>query len=91
MLGPHAALGLQLAGRLRHGGNLRTASADPLVNPGDVLRRRCVYDNSLNNPALAAALAERGLSVPVDVALGEDTLDEMCLAAIGIIYPNPQP
>lgn len=63
----------------------------PLMNPGDVLRMRCVYDNSLNNPALAAALAERGLSAPVDVTLGEDTLDEMCLAAIGIIYPNPQP
>lgn len=63
----------------------------PLMNPGDVLRMRCVYDNSLNNPALAAALAERGLTQPVDVALGEDTLDEMCSAVIGIIYPNQQP
>ena len=28
---------------------------------------------------------------PVDVKLGEDTLDEMCLAAIGLIYPNYLP
>ena len=63
----------------------------PLMNPGDILRLRCTYDNSPSNPFLAAALAEQGRDEPVDVTLGEDTLDEMCLASIGIIYPNPFP
>jgi hypothetical protein len=63
----------------------------PLMNPGDVLRMRCVYDNTLDNPFLARALEQQGLSAPVDVELGEDTLDEMCLGAIGIIYPNNLP
>ena len=63
----------------------------PLMNRGDVVRMRCVYDNTMDNPFLARALAEQGLTAPVDVRLGEDTLDEMCLATIGLIYPNPQP
>lgn len=63
----------------------------PLMNPGDVLRMRCVYDNTRGNPYLARALDERGLTDPIDVRLGEDTLDEMCLAAIGLIYPNYLP
>jgi hypothetical protein len=60
----------------------------PVMNDGDVLRIRCVYDNTMENPFLAKALEDQGKTSPVDVRLGEDTLDEMCLASIGIVYPN---
>lgn len=55
---------------------------------GDVVRLRCVYDNTMQNQYVAAALADRGLDNPVDVMLGEDTLDEMCVGGLGLIYPN---
>lgn len=60
----------------------------PMINPGDVLRLRCVFDNSMENTFVVEALADQGLQEPVDVPLGEDTLDEMCLGAFGIVYPN---
>ena len=62
----------------------------PQMNDGDVLRIRCRFDNTLDNRFLATALEEQGLSAPIDVKLGEDTLDEMCLGSIGIAYPNTQ-
>jgi hypothetical protein len=34
-----------------------------------------------------AALAEQGLDAPVDVFLGEQTLDEMCLGVVGFATP----
>jgi hypothetical protein len=63
----------------------------PLMNPGDVVRMRCIYDNTLANGFLSRALSARGKNAPERVELGEDTLDEMCLAALGIVYPNPLP
>jgi hypothetical protein len=60
----------------------------PAMRHGDVLRMRCVYDNTMANPFLQRALGEQGLDAPVDVTLGEDTLDEMCLAALSIVYTN---
>jgi len=54
------------------------------LQAGDVIRVRCTYDNSLENPAVSDALAELGLSEPQDVYVGEGTLDEMCLAGIGV-------
>lgn len=58
----------------------------PTARGGDWLYLRCTYDNSMGNPHVAAALAERGLDAPVDVYLGEETLDEMCLGVYGIAY-----
>lgn len=63
----------------------------PQMDDGDVLRIRCIYDNSTDNPFVRKALAELGLPAPIDVKLGENTLDEMCLGGINIIYPNPTP
>ena len=63
----------------------------PQMGGGDVLRLRCVYDNIMQNEHVAEALANRGLHEPVDVALGEDTLDEMCITGLGLIYPNTHP
>jgi len=54
------------------------------VQGGDIVRVRCIYDNSLGNPALVQALNEAGLAEPQDVPLGEGTLDEMCLAGVGV-------
>jgi hypothetical protein len=60
----------------------------PSMRDGDTLRMHCVYDNTRDNPALRSALDQQGRPEPVDVRLGEDTLDEMCLAGIGVIAPN---
>lgn len=60
----------------------------PTLGGGDVLHLECVYDNTLANPFVAEALADQGLDAPVEVTLGDDTLDEMCLGALGLIYPN---
>ncbi len=62
-------------------------SALPVIGPGDELHMRCVYDNSMSNPLVRRALLEQGLEEPVDVALGEETLDEMCLGIFGLLVP----
>ncbi|MCA9693545.1 MAG: hypothetical protein KC636_28375, partial [Myxococcales bacterium] len=54
------------------------------LRSGDVIRVRCVYDNTLDNPGVVEALAEVGGDAPIDVTQGEGTLDEMCLTAIGV-------
>jgi hypothetical protein len=61
----------------------------PTVQAGDVLKLRCRYDNSMQNRFVAAALKEQGLGEPREVRLGEQTLDEMCLAALGVAFPVP--
>ncbi len=61
----------------------------PVFNDGDTLWMQCRYDNSLDNPFVADALVEQGLEEPVDVYLGEETLDEMCLAVVGLLYTLP--
>jgi len=58
----------------------------PVLRGGDTLHLRCTYDNTLDNPGTVTALQDAGLSEPVDVYLGEETLDEMCLGVFGIIY-----
>jgi len=60
----------------------------PVINSADKLHMRCVYDNTLDNRYVSLALDQQGKDQPVDVPLGEDTLDEMCLGAFGLIYPN---
>jgi hypothetical protein len=54
--------------------------------PGDVLKMRCTYDNTLDNPHVKTALKDASLMTPIDVYLGESTLDEMCLAALPLVY-----
>ena len=58
----------------------------PTAKPGDFLFMRCTYDNSMSNPYVVDALEEQGLDAPVDVFLGEETLDEMCLGVFGVAY-----
>jgi hypothetical protein len=59
------------------------------VQNGDVVRVRCTYDNTLDNPAVVEALEEVGLDQPQDVGLGEGTLDEMCLVGVGVAVRLP--
>lgn len=60
----------------------------PTIRPGDSLHIECEYDNSLDNPFVRDALKELGKTEPVEVRLGEETLDEMCLGTIGLLAPN---
>jgi hypothetical protein len=62
--------------------------AVPRAQGGDQIYLRCTYDNTLNNPGVAEALQQQGLTEPVDVFLGEETLDEMCLGVFGVAFPN---
>jgi hypothetical protein len=61
----------------------------PEWRPLDKLLMQCTYNNSTSNPWVVAALQEQGLTAPRDVVLGEQTLDEMCLAVLGVAYKNP--
>lgn len=61
------------------------ASASPVIHPGDDFWLKCAYDNSLENPGVVKVLAESGLTEPVDIALGEGSLDEMCIAILGTV------
>lgn|GEM_PF-5734091 len=63
--------------------------AAPSARPGDALWLECEFDNSLDNPGLVKALAESGLEEPVDVGLGEGSLDEMCIAVLGMVFDVP--
>jgi hypothetical protein len=63
----------------------------PTLMKGDQIHLRCRYDNSMDNPFVAAALKEQGLTAPRDVKLGEQTLDEMCLAIVGVVGPRRTP
>lgn len=58
----------------------------PTLRKGDLLKFRCVYDNSMNNTAVASALGYQSLDAPIDVFLGDTTLDEMCLVALQLVY-----
>lgn len=58
----------------------------PMVSGGDSLRIRCTYDNTLDHEGTRRALEDAGLDAPVDVYLGEGTLDEMCIGMFGYVY-----
>jgi hypothetical protein len=60
----------------------------PTVNTGDLLKMRCTYNNTMQNPLLAASLTEQGITQPQPVSLGETTNDEMCLGAYWFVYPT---
>lgn len=58
----------------------------PRFLPGDKLKMRCTYDNTTNNPYVVRALQDQNLPSPIDVSLGESTLDEMCLGVLPLLY-----
>lgn len=60
----------------------------PTIAPGDTITLRCTYDNSMANRRLGPEYEARGL-VPLDIHLGEQTLDEMCLFIPMLLERNP--
>lgn len=60
----------------------------PAIHLGDDLTMRCTYNNSMSNPFVREALESQGHDEPIDVKLGEETLDEMCLGVLGIAVPK---
>ena len=60
----------------------------PSFGTGDRLWMRCGYDNSKSNPGVVQALLGQGKDAPATVRLGEETLDEMCLAALYLLIPT---
>ncbi len=61
----------------------------PSVAAGDVIDIKCTWDNTLENPFVQRMLADSGLSQPIDVLLGEQTKNEMCLEIFGLSIPAP--
>jgi len=65
----------------------------PIISQGDVLWLECMYDNTLDNPGVVGVLTETGLTDPVDVGLGNGSLDEMCIGVIGqvadLVFTEP--
>jgi hypothetical protein len=58
----------------------------PTVSNGDTITLKCDYDNTLANPFVQRMLTEEGLANPIDVSLGEETTDEMCVAILGLVF-----
>jgi mono/diheme cytochrome c family protein len=64
----------------------------PTLQSGDVIDVQCRWDNTIENPFEQRALADQGLSAPVDVYQGEgQTTDEMCFENFGLSVPAPGP
>ncbi|MFT3693117.1 MAG: hypothetical protein QM831_08240 [Kofleriaceae bacterium] len=62
----------------------------PSVATGDKIAINCHWNNTLENPFVQRALADAGLSAPVDITLGEgNSTDEMCLEIFGISVDAP--
>jgi len=59
----------------------------PQLAPGDVIELQCEYDNTLDNPFVVQMIQEYGFAGPIEVGLGEQTLDEMCLSILGVATP----
>ena len=58
----------------------------PRIKGGDTIEFKCTFDNTMNNPFLAYALEEYDdINEPIDVRLGPNSLDEMCLALIAVL------
>jgi hypothetical protein len=55
----------------------------PTIRAGDKVRVRCTFDNSMMNRRLGPELRYRGLP-PMDIALGSNSLDEMCM--VDLLY-----
>ncbi|HWO25466.1 MAG TPA: hypothetical protein VNO30_42295 [Kofleriaceae bacterium] len=62
----------------------------PSVEVGDVLDIKCKWNNSIENPFVQRMLRDSNLPPqPIDVGLGEQTTNEMCLEIFGLSIPAP--
>ncbi len=58
----------------------------PTIGDGDRVEIKCNYDNTPANPFVVRMLEEEGLILPIDVNLGDETTDEMCLIGVGVVF-----
>jgi len=58
----------------------------PTIANGDRVEIKCSYNNTPSNPFVLRMLDEEGLTLPVDVELGDETTDEMCLIGVGVVF-----
>jgi hypothetical protein len=62
----------------------------PSVAAGDVIDIQCKWDNTLANPFVQRMLTDSNLPPqPIDISLGEQTTNEMCLEIFGLSIPAP--
>jgi hypothetical protein len=59
----------------------------PEVHPGDELVVRCTFDNTVDNPSVVTLLDDLGVSEPFELASGNASTDEMCVALVGLLFP----
>ena len=58
----------------------------PVFAQGHVLTLDCGYNNSMSNPLLAGALQRAGKKRNPSCDLGDETLDEMCLTVMTLVF-----
>lgn len=65
----------------------------PSVEVGDTLAVSCTWNNTIDNPFVQRMLRDAGLGAqPIDITLGEQTTNEMCLEIFGLaVDAPPQP
>jgi len=61
----------------------------PSIQAGDILDMKCSWDNTMANPFVQRALHDAGLAAPIDIELGEGSLDEMCVQIFGLAIDAP--
>jgi hypothetical protein len=62
----------------------------PSVAVGDRIDLECAWNNTIDNPFVQRMLSDAGLGAqPVDIKLGEQTTNEMCLEIFGLSIPAP--
>ncbi len=62
----------------------------PSLAPGDRVEVNCRWNNTLDNPFVQRMLHDANLPlIPIDVGLGEQTNDEMCLEIFGLSIDAP--
>ena len=66
-----------------------TLDALPEVETGDQIDIECHWNNTLANPFEQRLLNDAGLGAPVDIDLGEQTTNEMCLEIFGLALDAP--
>ena len=53
---------------------------------------KCRWDNTLQNPFVERMLRDSNLPLqPINITLGEQTTNEMCLEIFGLSLPAPPP
>jgi hypothetical protein len=62
----------------------------PSIAAGDTLDIQCKWDNTIQNPFVQRMLKDSSLPPqPIDIKLGEQTTNEMCLEIFGLSIPAP--